>query len=406
MGTILERTGSPNINAGMLRELEEQLSDSRVLTPNSQEYHAAMERWSDTAENLVVVPGIEEDIAKTISFVQKYGLDLAIVGGGHSTSGAGSSQGGVLISLSRMRWVTVDPVKRTVTTQGSALWQDVDQEAGSHGLATVGGVVNHTGVGGLTLGGGYGWLSRRYGLVVDNLLRVKLPHTDCIGGGKPGALLSDQGRRAQFWGAFEQRSEVYVGLLAFTPDKLEQVIEFANHLVGDDTADGRSAVYCFLTVPPGGSESTIVCCVMWNTFEEEGRTRYADLLALNPVMNTVTMIPYQKVNALLNDVAVAGDRKSMKGFSFVLPMSPEFVRTMFNEYARIIKEEPYCIKSFIFLKFLQMGKFVSASQPEMAFANRGAFLNGVGGWMIPPEHICYLLRRLCCRSDSRFSILI
>ncbi|KAJ5346454.1 hypothetical protein N7541_008936 [Penicillium brevicompactum] len=395
MGTILEKTSSLHINDGMLKELEEQLSDSRVLTPDSQGYHAATERWSNTAEkeaSLIVVPGNEEDISKTISFVQKYGLDLAIVGGGHATSGAGSTQGGVLISLSRMRRVTADPAKRTVTAQGGALWEDVDREAAAHDLATVGGVVNHTGVGGLTLGGGYGWLSGQYGLVIDNLLRVKLVLADsrivtASAEENPELFWAIRGAGHNFgvvseftFKAFEQKREVYAGMLAFTPDKLEQVIDFANHLVGDDTADGRSAIYCFLAVPPGSSDPTIVCCVVSNTSEEEGRTRFADLLALNPVMNSVTMIPYQEVNALLNDVAVAGDRKSMKGFSFVLPMRPEFVRTMFDEYARIIKEEPDCIKTFVVFEFLQMGKVVSHSQPGMAFANRGGFLNG-GVWM-------------------------
>jgi hypothetical protein len=291
-----------------------------------------------------------------------------------------------------MRRVTVDPAKRTVTAQGGALWEDVDREAGAHGLATVGGVVNHTGVGGLTLGGGYGWLSGQYGLVIDNLLCVKLVVAD-------GRILtaSAEENSELFWAirgaghnfgvvteftfkAFGQRVEVYAGLLAFTPDKLEQVIEFANHLVGDDTADGRSAIYCFLTVPPGGSEPTIVCCVMSNTSEEEGRKRFANLLAIEPVMNTVAMIPYHRVNALLNDVAVHGDRKSMKGFSFMLPLRPEFVRTMFNEYASMIKDEPDLVRTFIVFEFLHMGKVVGVSPTGMAFANRGGFVNG-GIWM-------------------------
>lgn len=291
-----------------------------------------------------------------------------------------------------MRRVTVDPTKRTVTAQGGALWQDVDQEAGAHGLATVGGVVNHTGVGGLALGGGYGWLSGQYGLVIDNLLRVKLVLAD-------GRILnaSEEENPELFWAirgaghnfgvvseftfkAFEQKSKVYAGLVAFAPDKLEQIIEFANHLVGDDTADGRSAIYCFLAVPPGGSEPAVVCCVVSNTSEEEGRARFADLLALEPIMNTVTMIPYHEVNAMLNDVAVPGDRKSMKGFSFVLPLRPEFVRTMFDELARIIKEELDLIKTFVVFEFLHMGKVVGPSQPGMAFANRGGFVNG-GVWM-------------------------
>jgi FAD/FMN-containing dehydrogenase len=181
-------------------------------------------------------------ISKTIQFVQKYGLDLATVGGGHSIAGTGSTQGGVLINLSRMRRVTVDPTNRAVIAQGGALWEDVDRAAAEHGLATVGGVINHTGVGGLTLGGGYGWLSGQYGLVVDNLLSVTLVAAD-------GRILtaSVDENPDLFWAirgaghnfgvvtefkiqAFEQKNEVYAGLLAFTPDELERVIEFSNTL--------------------------------------------------------------------------------------------------------------------------------------------------------------------------------
>jgi FAD/FMN-containing dehydrogenase len=78
---------------------------------------------------------------------------LAVCGGGHSTSGSSSTDGGVCIDLSKMRTVEVDPEQETVTAQGGAIWADVDLAAGEHGLATVGGTVNHTGIGGLTLGG-------------------------------------------------------------------------------------------------------------------------------------------------------------------------------------------------------------------------------------------------------------
>jgi len=77
-----------------------------------------------------------------------------------------------------MRGVSVDPEKKTATVQGGALWEDVDLALAKHGLATVGGTVNHTGVGGLTLGGGYGFLSPKYGLAIDNLLSVELVLAD------------------------------------------------------------------------------------------------------------------------------------------------------------------------------------------------------------------------------------
>ncbi|KAL8695895.1 MAG: hypothetical protein Q9224_003092, partial [Gallowayella concinna] len=77
-----------------------------------------------------------------------------------------------------MRTVNVDTVSKTITAQGGCLWVDVDTAAGEHGLATVGGTINHTGIGGLTLGGGYGWLSGQYGLVIDNLISVDMVLAD------------------------------------------------------------------------------------------------------------------------------------------------------------------------------------------------------------------------------------
>lgn len=114
------------------------------------------------------------DIATTLLFCKKHQVDFAVRGGGHSTSGSSSSEGGVVIDLSEMRKVEIDPIEKTITAQGGCIWEDVDEAAGEHGLATVGGTVNHTGIGGLTLGGGYGWLCGKYGLTIDNLLEVQM----------------------------------------------------------------------------------------------------------------------------------------------------------------------------------------------------------------------------------------
>ncbi|XHG01890.1 hypothetical protein AWENTII_005259 [Aspergillus wentii] len=290
-----------------------------------------------------------------------------------------------------MRNVTVDPVNQTLVVQGGALWADVDKAAGEHGLATVGGVVNHTGVGGLTLGGGYGWLTGQYGLVIDNLLAVKIALAD-------GRILtaSDTENSDLFWAirgaghnfgvvteftlqAYELKDPVYAGLLGFTPDKLEQVMEFASTLT-ENSLDGRSGIYCFLGTPPGASEQTIMTEIVSNTSEEEGKRRYAPLFDLNPVMNTVSMIPYHQVNGLLNDIASHGGRKSMKGFSYTSPVRPEFARTVLGELSYIVKCDPDMIKSFVVFENVQVDKVASIPRHATAFANRGHARNG-GVWM-------------------------
>lgn len=110
-----------------------------------------------------------EDASVTVKFVKENKIPFVVRGGGHSTSGSASIEDGLVIDLSLMRGVTVNPEKKTIRAEGGTLWVDVDEAAAKYGLATVGGTVNHTGVGGLTLGGGYGYLSGRYGLTVGQL---------------------------------------------------------------------------------------------------------------------------------------------------------------------------------------------------------------------------------------------
>ena len=114
------------------------------------------------------------DVVAAVNFARERDLLLSVRGGAHNVSGAGTNDGGLVIDLSAMRGVWVDPVTRTVRVQGGATWGDVDRETQLFGLATTGGVVSTTGVGGLTLHGGFGWLRRKHGYSVDNLIEVEI----------------------------------------------------------------------------------------------------------------------------------------------------------------------------------------------------------------------------------------
>ena len=114
------------------------------------------------------------DVVAMVNFARERGLPLAVRGGAHSVAGYSTCDDGVVIDLSRMRGVRVDPAAATVRAQGGCTWGDVDRETQVFGLATPGGVVSTTGIAGLTLGGGLGWLRRKFGLSCDNLISVDL----------------------------------------------------------------------------------------------------------------------------------------------------------------------------------------------------------------------------------------
>jgi FAD/FMN-containing dehydrogenase len=146
--------------------------DGELIGPADAAYDAARRPWNGMVDKypaLVVQPRGAADVATAIRFARKHELELSVRCGGHGTSGQSVTDGGLVIDLALMRAVRVDPAAQRAWVQGGCLLRDVDREAQIHGLATTGGVVSHTGVGGLTLGGGYGYLGRRFGLACDNV---------------------------------------------------------------------------------------------------------------------------------------------------------------------------------------------------------------------------------------------
>jgi hypothetical protein len=145
---------------------------STVLTPDSPAYATGRHVWNaaiDRRPAAIVRCAHAEDVALAVRIAADEGLRVTVRGGGHNVAGRAVADGGLLLDLSPMRAVSVNAPAQTATVQGGALWHDVDVATAVHGLATTGGLVSSTGVGGLTLGGGSGWLMRRHGLAIDNL---------------------------------------------------------------------------------------------------------------------------------------------------------------------------------------------------------------------------------------------
>ncbi|EEP76477.1 conserved hypothetical protein [Uncinocarpus reesii 1704] len=336
---------------------------------------------------MVLLATNADDISKAVRFAQDSNIDLAIRGGGHSVAGTSSSDGGLVIDLSRMRKVTVDPVGKTITAQGGALWADVDLTAAAHGLATVGGTVNHTGIGGLTLGGGYGWLSAKYGLVIDNLISAKMVLADgrivnTSATEEPDLFWAIRGAGHNFgvavefvYQGYEQVNQVYAGPLVFSMDKLESVIEVLNATL--QTPDENSAAICALSKRPGAPDISLIVIVFYNGNEEDAKRRFEGLFALKPEVADAKMIPYSEVNTLMNAAAVHGGRRSFKGLFFSPPLRLDFARSIASIMAQKLNNEPDMAGSVLVLEFFDMRKTLEVKLTDTAFANRGTTLNGI-----------------------------
>jgi FAD/FMN-containing dehydrogenase len=148
-----------------------------VIAPDDDGYDDARAVWNanvDRRPRLIARCSGTADVSAAVRFARDCDLAIAVRGGGHNVAGTAVCDDGIVIDLSAMRAVSVDPVERAALVQGGALWSDVDHETQAHGLATTGGIVGHTGVGGLSLGGGLGWLMRKHGLTVDNIVEAEV----------------------------------------------------------------------------------------------------------------------------------------------------------------------------------------------------------------------------------------
>ena len=164
-------------NAYLVGALAQAGIEGELLDPSHGDYDRCRRVWNgltDRRPAVIVRAGTVSDIVKTLRIAAKNGALLAVRCGGHSLPGLSTCDGGIVLDLSLLNKISVDPVKRVAEVGGGALLGDVDAAGALFGLAVPAGVVSHTGAGGLTLGGGMGWLSRRFGLTIDSLLAADI----------------------------------------------------------------------------------------------------------------------------------------------------------------------------------------------------------------------------------------
>jgi len=283
-----------------------------VVLPDDPTYPAAIARWATNAERkakLVVFVKSAEDVAATIKYAREHKLPFAVRGGAHNTAGSSSAEGGVVADLSRhLNHVEVDEAARTGRVGGGALWRDVDAAAIKYGLATVGGTVNHTGVGGLSVGGGYGWLMGRHGLTVDNVLKATVVTADsriltASADENPDLFWGIRGGGSNFgvvtefvFRLFPQRRTIFAGPLVYSADKVAQVVEATSKWwasVGPDEGSIQAA-----TTDKG--VPVYVCIIFFNGSEAEGRERFKAFYDIGPMVDGAKDRPYEELNGLQN----------------------------------------------------------------------------------------------------------
>ncbi|MFI1105717.1 FAD-binding oxidoreductase [Streptomyces melanogenes] len=250
------------MNSPALEQLRAALQ-GQLITPDDPEYDTVRRVFNamiDRRPALIVRCLGTADVLAALAHAREEGLPVAVRGGGHSIAGHGTCDGGLLIDMSLMRAVHVDPARRTVRAQAGATLGDVDRESQVHGLAVPSGQVSETGIAGLTLSGGMGMLQRKYGLTCDNLLSVDMVTVN-------GELVtaSAEQNTELFWAvrggggnfgvvtSFEYRAHpvgpmMLAGIVAYPVEEAPAVLEFLHDEIAD-TPDELSTDVVFLRVP-------------------------------------------------------------------------------------------------------------------------------------------------------------
>ena len=252
-----------NLNDADVENLRRSIRGELVVAGEAH-YDEARRVWNGNVDRrpalIVRCLGVA-DVQQAVNFARSLGLLVSVRGGGHSAPGYGTNDGGLVIDLSLMKGIRVDPDARTVHAQGGALWRDLDHETQAFGLATTGGTVSNTGIGGLTLGGGLGWLMGKHGLSIDNLISADVVTADGQfrrasatenpdlfwalrgGGGNFGVVTSLEYR-------LHPITQVLGGLVIYPLDQARELLRFYRDFAAT-LPDEAEAYAALLTAPEG-----------------------------------------------------------------------------------------------------------------------------------------------------------
>jgi FAD/FMN-containing dehydrogenase len=297
----------------LLDELAGRIS-GRVLRPADDGFDAARRVHNglvDRSPAVIIRCRNAADVAVGVRFARSAGLDVSVRGGGHNVAGRAVADGAVMIDLAEMKGIQVDAEARTVRAEGGLDWAELNSATAEHGLALTGGAISTTGIAGLTLGGGLGWLMAKHGLAADNLLAVELVTADgdvldVTETSAPDLFWALRGGGGNFGVAttFTYRLQplamVTGGLIAHPFDAAPEMLRFyreAAAACNDDTT-----VFAAVVHAPDGSGTKLAAMIVFHTGEAEQAER--DLAPFkawgSPLMAEVGRMPYPVMNTILD----------------------------------------------------------------------------------------------------------
>ena len=301
----------------------------QTMTPDHADYDRARAIWNgaiDRKPALIACCTAAEQVADAISFARRSGLEIAIRGGGHSHAGNSVCDGGLMIHLGAMNGVVVDSAARRAVCGGGATWADIDAATQQHGLATPGGFISHTGVAGLTLGGGIGWLTRMAGLSCDNLIAAEMVTADSRivraskhenpdlfwalrgGGGNFGVVTSFE------FALHPVGPMVNLGLFFYGLGNGAEALRFARDFVETLPTDATAFLAIGLSAPPAPFvpeeyrflPGHALLVVGFGSADAHAAIVAPIRKAVAPLFELVTPIPYVALQQMFNEFAVWG----------------------------------------------------------------------------------------------------
>jgi FAD/FMN-containing dehydrogenase len=310
--------------------------------PGYEEARKVHNAMIDRRPRVIVRCAGTDDVVAAVNLARENELDLAVRGGSHSVPGFGTADDAVVIDLSGMQGVEVDPETSTARAQGGATWRVFNDATHAHGLATTGGIISTTGIGGLTLGGGIGYLSRGFGLSCDNLASVEIVTAD-------GEVLtaSERANEDLFWAlrggggnfgvvtSFEYRlhpvREIYGGPILYEVDDAASVLRFYRDFIRD-APEEFGGFPAWQIAPPlpfipedRHGEPFLIFVTCWAGPIEEGEAALAPLHEVAPVVaEHVGPMPYPALNSAFDDLTPAGLQHYWKA-NFVKELTDEAI---------------------------------------------------------------------------------